>query len=153
MAKLEKVEYTKMPNVRIIGREVTHEGKKNPVPALWKQIEKDGTLEMLKKLPLAISGCSIGWMGDAKDNTFKYIAGVIAVEDTPVPEGMQYRDLPACDIAKGYLDRYQGAHNLVVKEINANGLQPDYSFGWSAEVYPEEHLEDGIVNYFCPYKK
>ena len=152
MPKLEKVEYIKIPNVRIIGREVTHEGKKNPVPALWKQMAKDKTLDMLQKLPLAISGCSIGWMGDAKDNTFQYIAGVIAVEDTPVPEGMQYRDLPACDIAKGYLDGYRGAHNLVVKEMTANGFEPDYSFGWSAEVYPEKHLEDGTVNYFCPYK-
>ena len=153
MTKLEKVEFIKIPNVRIIGCEVTHEGKKNPVPALWKQIANDGTLDVLKKLPLAITGCSIGWMGDARDNTFKYIAGVIAIENTPVPEGMQYRDLSACDVAKGYLSGYRNAHNLVVKEITANGFEPDYSFGWSAEVYPEKHLEDGIINYFCPYKK
>ena len=154
MAKLERVEFIKIPNVRVIGCEVTHEGKKNPVPALWKQMEKDKTLEMLKKqLPLAISGCCIGWMGDAKGNTFKYIAGVIAVRDTPVPEGMQYRDLQACDVAKGYLDGPQGAHNLVVKEIIANGFAPDYSFGWSAEVYVEKYEYDGTVNYWCPYKK
>ena len=151
MAKLEKMEFIQIPDVRIIGREVTHEGKKNPIPALWKQLEKDGTIDRLKKLPLAISGCCMGWMGDAKENAFTYIAGVIAVKDTPVPEGMQYRDLPACDIANGYLDRPQGAHNLVVKEITANGFKPDYSFGWSAEVYYEK--EDEIVNYFCPYKK
>ena len=137
MTKLEKMEFIKIPNVRIIGYEVTHDGKKNPVPALWKQMVNDGTLDMLKSLPLAISNCSIGWMGDAKGNTFKYIAGVVAVENTPVPEGMQYRDLPACDVAKGYVTGHKNAHNLTFKGIIENNFEPDYSFGWSAEVYPE----------------
>ena len=152
MTKLEKIEFIKIPNVRIIGREVTHDGQKNPVPALWKQIEHDGTIEMLRKLPRVISGCTIGWMGDAKGQTFQYIAGIAAEENTLVPAGMQYRDLPACDVAKGYLDGYQNAHNLTVKEIMANGFEPDYRFGWSAEGYPD-CVEKGIVYYFCPYKK
>lgn len=156
MTKLVKMEFIKIPNVRVIGREVTHEGKENPVPALWEQMFNDGTIDMLKKLPRAILDCTIGWMGDAKSGTFKYIAGVIAVENTPVPEKMQYRDLLACDIAKGYVNGYINAHNLTVEGILANNFKPDYSFGWSAEVYPDDlnfEDEEGIINYFCPYKK
>ena len=91
-------------------------------------------------------------MGDASGKTYNLIAGVIAKENTPVSEGMQYRDLPACDVAKGFPNGYTNTHNLTVKAIAANGLQPDYNFGWSAEVYPDFD-ETGTVYYFCPYKK
>ena len=64
---------------------------------------------------------------------------------------MQYSDLPACNVAKGYLDGHENAHILTVKEIEANGYKPDYRFGWSAEVYPND--EENVVYYFCPYKK
>ena len=149
--KLERIEFINIPNVRIIGREITVRSKKD-TPALWEQVIHDGTINMLRKFPRAISDCIIGWMGDANGKTYNLIAGVIAEENTPVPDGMQYRDLPACDVAKGFLNGHKNAHNLTVKEIVANGFQPDYSFGWSAEVYPDFD-ETGTVYYFCPYKK
>ena len=151
MAKLEKVEFIKIPNVRIIGCEITVRAKKD-IPTLWERVIHDGTIEMLRKLPRAIPDCTIGWMGDANGKTYNLIVGVITEENTLVPEGMQYRDLPECHVAKGYLNGPAGAHNLVVKGIEANGFKPDYSFGWSAEVYPD-YDETGAVYYFCPYKK
>ena len=165
MAKLEKIEFISIPNVRIIGREVTHslnENSENPVPALWDKISSDGTIDMLKKLPLAISECTIGWMGDVEGQNFKYIAGVIADENTPVPEGMQYRDLPACNIAQSYIygnlqngDVYSNAHELTLSGIEANKFSPDYHAGWSAEIYPDDvdfYETEGILCYFLPYK-
>ena len=166
MAKLEKIEFINIPNVRIIGCEVSHsitEGAENPVPALWERSFCDGTIVMLKKLSLAIANCTVGWMGDFDGQNFKYIAGVIAVENTPVPEGMQYRDLPACDVAKGYIrgnlqngDAYFNAHVLTVGGIKAHNFKDDNSFGWSAEVYPDDldfKEVEGTICYFCPYKK
>jgi AraC family transcriptional regulator len=166
MAKLEKIEFFKMPNVRIIGFEVTNslrEGDENPVPALWEKIFSDGTIEKLKKLPLAIEDCTIGWMGDVDGHNFKYIAGVIAVENTSVPEGMQYRDLSECDIAKGFIygnlnngDVYMNAHNLTVEGIKSKQFDVDNSYGWSAEIYPNDlnfDAGEGTICYFCPYKK
>ena len=164
MAKLEKIEFIKIPNVRVIGVEVAQsmaEGAENPVPALWERCFSDGTVDMLKRLPRAVADCTIGWMGDAKGPDFKYIAGVIAVENTPVPDGMQYRDLPACDMAKGYItgnlqngDVYGNAHNLTVEGIKASNFDADYSVGWSAEVYPDDmsfDADEGTLCYLCPY--
>ena len=46
---------------------------------------------------MSLSG---GWAA-SKGRTTGNIAGVIAREGTLVPDGPQYRDLPACQIAKG----------------------------------------------------
>ena len=166
MAKLEKIEFIKIPNARIIGREVSHsiaEGAENPVPDLWGRSFGDGTIDMLKKLPLAMPGYTIGWMGEFDGQNFNYIAGVIAAENASVPEGMSYRDLTACDVAKGYIygnlqngDVYVNAHGLTVSGISNSGFVVDNSFGWSAEVYPDDldfDEAEGVICYFCPYKK
>ena len=166
MAKLEKIEFITLPNVRMIGREVSHSSKhgaENPVPALWGKSFGDGTVDMLKKSPLAVEGCTIGWMGDADGDDFKYIAGVIAAENTPGPDGMQYRDISACDIAKGYIygnlqngEVYCSAYDLTAGGITANHFAPDDTFGWSAEIYPDEldfAEPEGTICYFLPYKK
>lgn len=166
MAKLEKIEFITIPNVRIIGCEVSLSlkgGSENPVPSLWGKSFGDGTVDMLKKLPLAVPDCTIGWMGDVVGDDYKYIAGVIATEDTPVPENMQYRDISACDIAKGYIhgdlqtgEIYCNAYNLTLSGIEKNQFKSDDTHGWSAEIYPDgldfEETE-GTICYFLPYKK
>ncbi|MBP1040315.1 hypothetical protein I6N95_04735 [Vagococcus sp. BWB3-3] len=85
----------------------------------------------------------------------------MACENTPVPEGMQYRDLPACNIARGYIhgnlqngEANVNAHELTLGGIEAHNYTPDYSFGWSAEVYPDSldfAEEEGTIGYLCPY--
>lgn len=166
MAILKKIEFIALPNVRIIGREAActlKPGAENPVPALWAKSFEDGTISMLKKLPLAVPGCTIGWMGDVQGQDYRYIAGVIAKEGVPVPNGMQYRDLPACDTAKAYIfgnlqngDVYANAYELTIKGIAANHGEPEEAFGWSAEIYPDELdflAAEGTLCYFQPYKK
>ncbi len=165
MAFLEKIEFVFLPNVRIIGREVPcslSPDAENPVPALWEASFADGTIDMLKKLPLAVPGCTIGWMGDVQGQDYRYIAGVIAQPDTPIPQSMQFRDLSACDVAKGYIhgnlqngDVYVNAHTLTLEGIAASQRQYDYSFGWSAEVYPDSldfEAQEGTFCYFQPCK-
>jgi predicted transcriptional regulator YdeE len=166
MAFLEKIEFVSLPDVRIIGREVPcslRPDAKNPVPALWEASFTDGTIDMLKKLPLVVPGCTIGWMGDVQGQDYRYIAGVIAQPDTPVPQGMQFRNLSACDVAKGYIhgnllnsDVYVSAHTLTLEGIAANQRQEDYSFGWGAEIYPDWlsfEAEEGTFCYYQPCKK
>lgn len=165
MAILEKIEFIRLPNVRIIGCEVGHTLRPeadNPIPALWGRIFENGTISMLKNLPLAVPNCTIGWMGDVSGQDFRYIAGIIAAEDTPAPHGMQYRDIPSCDIAKGYIygnlqngDVYSSAYELTVTGIKEHGFMPDDSFGWSAEIYPDGldfNNETGVLCYYQPYK-
>lgn len=166
MAKLERIEFISLPDMRIIGREVPlsmSPGTENPVPALWSTLFQSGTIRMLKDLPLAVPDYTIGWMGDVHGQNYQYIAGVIAKKGTPVPKGMQYRDLPACSVAQAYVfgnlqnfDIYHNAYELTVKGIIENGYQPDDSFGWSAEVYPDTlsfSEENGTLCYYQPCKK
>ena len=68
-----------------------------------------------------------------------------------------------CDIAQSYIkgtfsdgDVFVNAHNLTVKGIETNNFEPDYSFGWSAEIYPNEldfNAVEGTISYLLPYKK
>lgn len=166
MAYLEKIEFISLPQVRIIGREVScslSPEAENPVPALWEASFGEGTMDMLKTLPLAVPDCTIGWMGDVKGQNYQYIAGVIAREGASVPPGFQYRDLPACDVAKAYIhgnlqngDVYVNAHTLTLEGIAANQRQEDYSFGWSAEIYPDGldfEAQEGTLCYYQPCKK
>ncbi|MCO5219263.1 MAG: GyrI-like domain-containing protein [Thermomicrobiales bacterium] len=166
MAKLTDIEFTSIPNMRVIGREVSvsmGDEVENPVPALWEQSTHDGTIALLKALPLVIENCTIGWMGNAIENEFTYIVGVAATENTPVPAGMAHRDLPACDVARGTVhgrlengDVFGRAHIVTVDGIEAQGYQPDYSFGWSAELYPDEwdyEGTEGSIMYLCPYSR
>lgn len=166
MAILEKIEFFALPAARVIGREAglsLSMGMENPVPALWGGIYGDGTMDVLKKLPLVIPDCAIGWIGDAAGENYRYIAGVMTAPQTPVPAGLQYRDIAACDLAKGFMrgglhdgDVYSSAYELTVKGIAAHRLSPDESFGWSAEVYPGELLlaeAEGTLCYFVPYKR
>ncbi len=165
MAILEKIDFIRLPNVRIIGCEVGHTlrpGADNPVPSLWKRILENGTVSMLKGLLLAVPNCTIGWIGDVSGQDFRYIAGVIAVKDTPVPQGMQHRDIPACRIANGYVygnlqngDVYSSAYELTVTGIREHDFMPDDSFGWSAEIYLDNvdfSKENGVLCYYQPYK-
>jgi len=164
MASLAKIEFLSFPNARIIGREVTHSilpNAPNPIPALWEAMHADGTMDMLKSLPLAVADCTIGWMGEFDGQSFTYIAGVIAVANADVPDGFQYRDITACNIAKSYLfgnlqngDVYANAHELTVGGIKAQGRNENVLPGWSAEIYPNEldfDQEDGEICYLCPY--
>lgn len=164
MAQLTNLEFGNISSMRVIGREVSvtmAEGVGNPVPALWDLSFRDGTMETLGKLPFAIENCYIGWMGDGFENGFAYIVGVAAVADTLVPEGMQYRDLPACKVARSTVsgnlqngDVYHNAHEMTIAAIEAEGFHPDYSYGWSAEVYPDGRRYDtemGMIDYLCPY--
>lgn len=166
MAKLEKIEFITIPDVRVIGCEVAlslKPGTENPVPALWEKILFDGTVDKLKELPLAVPDCTIGWMGDVSGDDFKYIAGVIAASGTPVPEGMQYRDISACTVAKGYIhgnlqngDVYCHAYDLTAGGIVANHFRPDDTSDWSGEIYPDElnfYETEGTICYFVPYRK
>lgn len=167
MAKLEKMEFFDLPKVRIIGLETIcsmDPAAENQIPAFWDKAIANGTLDKLKALrPLAVPDCTVGWMGDVQGQEYRYLLGVVAQEGTPVPAGMQYRDLPACPVAKSTIfgnlqngDVYFNAHELTLEGIAANGFQYDYSFGWSAEVYPngvDYAAEEGIFCYFQPYQK
>lgn len=164
LAVLGKIEFLELPAARMIGKKVINGGGENPVPALWEKCFKENTFHELEfNVPVVEYG--IGWMGEynSETGTFTYIAGMLMPSGTIVPEGFDYRDLPSCTVANGYIngsfangDVFCHSHDLTVGGIIQNGYEPDYSYGWSAEAYAKDlpfDAEEGTLNYFCPCKK
>jgi AraC family transcriptional regulator len=164
VAVLGKIEFLELPAVRMIGKMVINGGDENPVPALWEKCYGEKIFEVLEGTPSVVD-YDIGWMGEYNGETgkFTYIAGKLMPAGTPVPLGFEYRDIPSCLIANGYIngdfangDVFRHSHDLTVGGIIENGYEPDYSYGWSAEVYAKDlsfEAEEGTINYFCPCKK
>lgn len=163
MAVLGKIEFFNLPPVRIIGKEVLNGGVENPVPELWSKCFKEDVFKELETLSPEMD-YYIGWMGEYKRETgkFTYIAGLFMPINTPVPNGFQYRDLSACMVGMGWINGdfengevFTRSHDLTVGGIQANGYEPDYSQGWSAEVYAKDlsfDATEGTINYICPCK-
>ncbi|MCL1802072.1 MAG: GyrI-like domain-containing protein [Eubacteriaceae bacterium] len=166
MAKLESIEFQKFPNTRIIGCELTHTIEQeayNPIPALWEKMMADGTLQKLRGIAGAVEGYDIGWIGEFDGEHFTYIAGIAAQASAEVPQGMQFRDIAACDVAIGYIfgnlqngDVYAAAYDLTVEGIKSNGYKIDSETAWSAEIYPTHmdfSAEEGRIAYLCAYSE
>lgn len=164
MATLSKVDFVELPAARVIGIKVVNGGGHNPVPALWKQIFSQNTLDILRP-EQAILDLFIGWMGEynSENGTFTYIAGYLLPCKAEVPDGFSYRDIPACQIGLGTINGnfadgevFAHSHEMTVEGIYKAGYEPDYSYGWSAEAYPKDlsfEATEGTINYICPCKK
>lgn len=160
MAVLGKIELLNLPACRMIGIKVLNGGGENPVHALWEKCFGENTFKVLEAYA-AVIDYWIGWMGeyDPQTTRFTYIAGLLLPAGTPVPDGFDFRDLPACVVGNGFINvdfDYSRSHDLTVRGISENGYAPDYSCGWSAEAYARDlsfKAEEGTINYFCPCKK
>jgi len=133
---VEEQEFFIMPQVRIIGKE--YRGKQdddyNPIPDFWKEVLKDGFPPELGKLPCVIPDSMVGWTGNS------YIAGIMCPADTPVPEGFDFRDLPASYVAKG---EYGDDVHDVVRKLTSKGFITCYTeLGWNAELYFNAEMEN-----------
>ncbi|MEO3945968.1 AraC family transcriptional regulator [Gorillibacterium sp. CAU 1737] len=167
VAMLGKIEFLDLPAVRMIGKKVINgagDNPDNPVPALWATCFEENAFEPLER-SFPVVDRYVGWMGeyDQETNTFTYLAGMLLPAGSAVPEGFDYRDLAPCRVGDGYIngsfangDVFCHAHELTVGGILENGHEPDYSQGWSAEVYPKDlsfEAEEGTIHYFCPCRK
>ncbi|MDR0272493.1 MAG: hypothetical protein LBI27_04165 [Clostridiales bacterium] len=86
------------------------------------------------------------------ERCFKY--GTLKVLEALSPE-MEYYIGWMGDYNGKNLDVFPRLHDLTIEGIEANGYVPDYSHGWSAEVYPKNlsfEATEGTVNYICPCK-
>jgi hypothetical protein len=170
-----KYEVRRFPATRVIGRLVTHTikaGAPNPVPGLWEAMSKDGSVNMLDRLPgkLPPERDTVGWMGEYDPATqgFTYIAGVLACPGTAVPEGYACRDVPECLMGIGWIrgrdegeDLYYRAHEHTERVMKQAGLEVDEAAGgYSMEYYSYEHFgaplaagqKEIVLGYYLPCK-
>jgi predicted transcriptional regulator YdeE len=172
MAHLVELEIVPFAATRVIGKEVRHTirpGVENPIPQMWETIVHDGTIAFLTGLSSCIASDpdTVGWMGeyDPATQEFVYIAGVLTAPGTPVPAGFSFRDLPACQMAIGWIEGpdgpelYTGAHDLVDEAMQAEGYVYDEAAGgYEIEYYayqrfvaPMERGEERVMlGYYSP---
>lgn len=121
------------------------------IPSLWQKCFSDGTFSTLTKMseycPPETPDAYEGYMRDFnnEDGTFTYVAGFFMKADTPVPEGFSSFDVPACTLAKAWIegeeiDIYPNAHSLTVEAIRQNGYEVDWDNYFSCEVYTDQRF-------------
>jgi hypothetical protein len=163
MAVLEKFEVVKCGPYRFIGKAVyvrndwgraeSHTG--GIVQSVWKAKEwVFGTLDKMTEFttdePYG-GGLYIWDKYEEKNKLIGYMIGKFMKTDTPVPDGMDYFDIPEGYIAKGWGGYVEGE---VKEELKKSELYKDASWFWGGEVFNDfESLGngenvDGTAGYF-----
>lgn len=179
MATLKQIEFASFGPYKIIGKQIrTQHAAVNPIfqsyptiPSLWKQCFSDGTFEELLKMdqfiPLETHEGYVGYSRDYReDGTFTYLVGWLMNGNTPVPEGYCAYDIPACTLAKAWIegeeyDIYPNAQPLTVEAIERNGFVVDWENYFACEYYTHERFgapqRNGtkvlVLDYYIPCKK
>jgi len=154
MPKPVKIEIEKSEPYRFIGKAVyVRNDWGNPhahtgaiLQNVWKA--KDWIFPTLDKMTeyttdMPYGGALYMWdKYDEKNKLIGYIIGKFMKADTPVPDGMDYFDIPAGFIAKGWGGYVEGE----VKEMLKNSAEyQDASWFWGGEVFDDfESLGNGV---------
>ena len=168
MAILEKIEFAKLDSCRFIGKSVyAPPGSGELYGALWTNSEE--VFEAIGKLKEYATDeihnvALLSWdKYTEQDKLMGYTVGRFMKAGTPVPEGLDFIDLPETFIAKGWVkgefdDMIKNAEPLTSQAVEN---QDKYELTWKfmAEVYTEETIpEDGVssvLGYYitCKEKK
>jgi len=166
MSVLVNFQFRSLPALRVIGKAVhpKMDMKENPIPAFWEKCFSDGTFKVLSELPAEhVDKDYVGLMCDWGEGqeTWTYICGMLLAAGTPVPEGFDYKDIPAATAAVAWIqgpekENYQVAHPLTQQELEKRGFRFDQSAGWCMEYYncprftQAQPNGDVILDYYMP---
>lgn len=146
MIEIKKVFKSSRPALRFIGK-CYGDGDRDQYGSFgakwgeWFATERFAPLEALCAFPNEENGY-VGLMRCPEGGAFEYWIGVFAPEDTAVPPGYQYTDIPAGDVGTCWIYGREDngelfgmdAHNLCVSKIAEQGREPaDHS--WFFELY------------------
>ena len=99
----------------------------------WRQFFKYKFV--IKGLPLVINDSMVCWTGDSpgESNYYTYMPGIICPAGTPVPDGLDFRDLPQSFVAKGL---YGDEVFDVIQKYKLLGYTTCYTdLGWNAKLF------------------
>lgn len=143
-----------MPDVRIIGiaRKCTFESDGQgitPHEDYWNEFFSYNSV--ISGLPQVIKDSMVCWTGDSPkgSNYYTYMPGVICPAGTPVPNGLDYRDLPASYVAKGV---YGDESNMadVFNFFKPLGFTTYYTdLGWNAKLFLGDNEKKNHYNSPC----
>ena len=144
----EALEIFRLPACRVIGIERTYKlgGKEQHAAApQWARVTDSEIWKTICALPRVLPDACFGWTCDCipkKRKRFCYYVATLTPADTPVPEGCQFRDIPATLVAAGRWDEpmHQVLENM--KPLGFATHWDDAGCGWNAELYLDE--EEGF---------
>ncbi|WP_162140306.1 GyrI-like domain-containing protein [Haploplasma axanthum] len=129
--------------VRMVGKKTTVKFGGN-AKKHWKSYLDNGDNDLLQNLKNKVSpneDC-IGWMGNSnlETKTFIEMPGVFLLENSDIPEGFDYIDIPKCKMAILWIEGdtpnlERGAHNHLLKYLKKTDYIEDYSLAFSMEYY------------------
>jgi predicted transcriptional regulator YdeE len=147
-ASLTNFKLVDLPAIHVVGKEIRCQmgfPTGNPIPALWEQCFKDGTMTALEHLPGRLfTDAYVGWMGqfDPRDNSFSYVVGIVTDANAATPAELTAVAVPAARFAVATVtgdepDIYMQAHDLLDGEVKARHLAYNQHMGCSIEWYDE----------------
>jgi hypothetical protein len=133
--EIKKVYKEHLPAVRFIGKCYTNDDRKNGSFSIyWDEWFQKGLFNELEKLPQLknVDNGYLGLMGCSENgNDFQYWIGMMLPENTSVPDGFSYIDIP-----EGYVGICwiygrgdngeifgENAHNLCIKKLKENEMK------------------------------
>ncbi len=171
MAKAVKVEFVHYGPRRMVGKEIRTPISER-IHQFWGQCFADGTFETLTAMkdyfPLEDPDAYIGYFReyDNRDESFKYVVGLLMNGDTPVPQGFVGYDVPDCLIVRVWIEGdeaeiYNSAYFLITEAMKQNGYEVDWENFYWCEVYTDERYAlpkskgEKVVtlDYYMPCKK
>ena len=153
---MENFEYVDLPAMRFIGKDVMASGPEagQKYGEMWGQSAAfmpilDG---MAAYATVITDPCAL-MHHDNKAHTepMHYIVGKFMKADTPVPEGLDYCDIPACSVAMSIVcgefnDMIGKIYVMTRDKILADGKKVPYPSGYfHAEIYVKENIPQGGV--------
>lgn len=122
-----RLRFFSLPEVRLIGKSIRHtnETAVTPIPLFWKEyFAKYHTI--VSALPQVIQ-TTIAWFADYDPATKEYTYFICSIcpADTPVPAGLEYRNIPPTLLAHGTTSEFPpAAHNIerFSKEVDSQGF-------------------------------
>jgi len=154
MAELKKLEFAKLGPCRFVGKSVyAPPGSGEIFGAMW--CDSGPVFEAIGKLSEYATNeahniALLTWDRYTKENPMMgYTIGKFMKAGTPVPEGLDFIDLPETFVAKGWVkgefdDMISSAEALTAKAVEK---QDKYTLTWAfmAEVYTDETIpEEGV---------
>ncbi len=142
-----RLRFFSLPDVRLIGKTMRHTNGTDvtPIPLFWNEYYTRYH-DLARALPQMIR-TTLAWIGEYDPITqqYTYMICVICPAQTPVPDGFEFRDVPAMLLGHGTVSEHPpDAHNIerFAQAVSEAGfIQGD---AW-CEFYPDQNKHDCCI--------
>lgn len=140
-----RMRYFRLPQVRLIGKSMRHINETDiaPIPLFWRDYH--ARYDAVTKALPQIVRTTLAWIAeyDPASKAYTYMICVMCPAGTPVPEGLDHRDVGPALLAHGTLSAAPpDAHDI--GRFDAAMAQDGFARkdGWCCECYPVQEKHD-----------